>query len=236
MKIKQIWSTGTDAKVQEYDAHKAVLSMRSKFFENAFTGKFKEASSNVIELHDDDPDHFKLALQFMYSVTYDHSAIQQLITEKDPSARVMDAVGVAIVGDKYQIEGLLESAETELRDTMVKMSSDDVVGFEKAMLQVVELYYGGCARASTPVGKALVDMIMAHPKDRKFLEKPEVNDLVKVCVAFGADLTLHQLEQGTLRGLRMVKCCNLEFGIPYGRTHFYCISCAQQRKVVVNLA
>ncbi|KAK3634095.1 Kelch-like protein 10 [Elasticomyces elasticus] len=41
---------------REVHAHKLVLAWQSKYFEREFFGSFSEASSKVVELHDDDPD------------------------------------------------------------------------------------------------------------------------------------------------------------------------------------
>ncbi|KAF1962334.1 hypothetical protein CC80DRAFT_385177, partial [Byssothecium circinans] len=67
VKLKQIHN-GT---VREYHAHKAILSQRSSYFMKAFTGNFKEATANTMELHDDDPDKFELMLKFIYDDDYD---------------------------------------------------------------------------------------------------------------------------------------------------------------------
>jgi hypothetical protein len=50
--------------------HKKVLCGQSDFFEKACEGGFKEASSGVIDLTDDDPDAVKAMVQFCYTVNY----------------------------------------------------------------------------------------------------------------------------------------------------------------------
>ncbi|KAH7067999.1 BTB/POZ protein, partial [Paraphoma chrysanthemicola] len=65
--IKQIYK----GKVREYYAHKAILCKESEYFLKAFTGNFKEATESTMELHDDDPELFELALKFIYTEHYD---------------------------------------------------------------------------------------------------------------------------------------------------------------------
>ncbi|KAF1965183.1 hypothetical protein BU23DRAFT_390900, partial [Bimuria novae-zelandiae CBS 107.79] len=67
VKIKQHYK----GKVWEYHGHKAILARGSQFFSNAFTGNFKEATEDVIELHDDIPEYFEIVLNFLYTDQYD---------------------------------------------------------------------------------------------------------------------------------------------------------------------
>ncbi|KAF2865175.1 hypothetical protein BDV95DRAFT_469311, partial [Massariosphaeria phaeospora] len=67
VKIKQI----SNGKTFQYYGHKAILCKDSGFFMRAFTGSFKEATGNIIELHDDDADQFEIVLKFIYTDVYD---------------------------------------------------------------------------------------------------------------------------------------------------------------------
>lgn len=92
------------------------------FFLKAFTGGFKvrlslyiqvsvliqtvqEATSPTIDFHDDDPEHFMVALQYMYT---DDTKREELLktTAAASECTITFLTGVARVGDKYDIAGL----------------------------------------------------------------------------------------------------------------------------------
>ncbi|THZ60531.1 hypothetical protein D6C86_04964 [Aureobasidium pullulans] len=57
---------------QQLFAHKAVLARKSKYFYRAFTGKFPVASSNEIDLGDDEtPEAIIAMIRYIYDLPYD---------------------------------------------------------------------------------------------------------------------------------------------------------------------
>ncbi|KAF2029217.1 hypothetical protein EK21DRAFT_26386, partial [Setomelanomma holmii] len=60
-----------NGKSKEYFAHKAVLCGRSEWFMKAFTGPFKEATENVIAVHNDNPKYFEIMLKYIYTNKYE---------------------------------------------------------------------------------------------------------------------------------------------------------------------
>ncbi|KAF2269737.1 hypothetical protein CC78DRAFT_539669 [Lojkania enalia] len=67
VKIRQVYN----GQAREYIAHRQILCGQSRFFKNAFTGNFKEATEPIVEFHDDDPNLFEVMLNFAYTATYD---------------------------------------------------------------------------------------------------------------------------------------------------------------------
>ncbi|KAM0442732.1 hypothetical protein ACHAQK_003787 [Fusarium lateritium] len=55
---------------REFKAHRAVVCTQSSFFDKAMSSNFKEATSRVVELPEDDPDVVEHFLEFLYTGTY----------------------------------------------------------------------------------------------------------------------------------------------------------------------
>ncbi|KAH6958091.1 BTB/POZ protein [Fusarium avenaceum] len=55
---------------REFKAHRAVVCTQSSFFDKAMCSNFKEATSRVVELPEDDPDVVERFLEFLYTGTY----------------------------------------------------------------------------------------------------------------------------------------------------------------------
>ncbi|KAJ4409256.1 hypothetical protein N0V91_002612 [Didymella pomorum] len=96
--LKQIFN----GQAREYHAHNAVLCMESRCFVRAFTGNFKKTTENVIELHDDDPDHFEFLPKSIYHDEYDIEAVEKLAgTEAaNKEKRILVPIGIYAVADK----------------------------------------------------------------------------------------------------------------------------------------
>ncbi|KAF2452022.1 hypothetical protein P171DRAFT_16702 [Karstenula rhodostoma CBS 690.94] len=167
--------------VHEYHAHTMILASGSRFFLNAFTGQFKEASENVIELHDDVPEHFEIVLKFLYTHRYDKDAIVKL-ADNNQDKRVLTPIGVHVIADKYDIELLSECM------------ADDVGAILPTYTQwstykaVIQGFYGGCSRARSPVGTIIARTLIEHSTN--FVGVAECKDLMQQFPCFGADIAL----------------------------------------------
>ncbi|KAB5545473.1 hypothetical protein GE09DRAFT_1131302 [Coniochaeta sp. 2T2.1] len=62
-----------------YRTHNAVLSTQSPFFAKACDGSFKEASTGVIELTEDDPEAVRMMMHYFYHHDYPHCAVEGLM-------------------------------------------------------------------------------------------------------------------------------------------------------------
>ncbi|KAH6623783.1 BTB/POZ protein [Chaetomium tenue] len=55
---------------KEYKVHKAIICLRSSFFETACSGPFKKGKTGIVVLSDDDPRAVELMLHFFYYFDY----------------------------------------------------------------------------------------------------------------------------------------------------------------------
>jgi hypothetical protein len=52
--------------MQNFTVHQDLISTRSEFFAKALRGDWKEAQERTVVLPDDEPEVFRLYLQFLY--------------------------------------------------------------------------------------------------------------------------------------------------------------------------
>ncbi|KAI4638712.1 hypothetical protein J4E93_009740 [Alternaria ventricosa] len=132
VKIKQIHEGHT----REYYAHKAVLCLESNYFLNAFTGNFKESSEGIMELHEDDPEHFEFLLKFMYTGAYNKDEIAKFAGD-DKNKRVLVPIGVHAIADKYDVVKLYEPAAEDVKAVLVDADKD-----KEMLITAIHAHYG----------------------------------------------------------------------------------------------
>lgn len=140
-------------KVCEYHATKAVLSLESLYFAKAFTWRFMEASQNVIELHDDAPEHFDCFLKIIYNNPYSEGAHQ------DELNSASSAVGLYAVADKYDHSKIRHLAPKRLRRSLAR------VGREKdheSLQLAVKAHYEHFPEAESKVGIMITREALKH--------------------------------------------------------------------------
>ncbi|KAJ4351246.1 uncharacterized protein N0V89_006585 [Didymosphaeria variabile] len=185
VKIKQIY----EGKVREYHAHKQILARGSKFFLNAFTGNFKEASGNVIEVHNDVPEHFEAALKFLYTQQYDSEAVAEQAFIQN-AQRIRVPIGILVVADKYDIERLSGLIVDDVKIYLLTTTRLPV------LVAAIKEYYPNCPNAGSPMGIALTTVLLGRPAST---HTEEVKLLIGQYLAFGADMAIHLHECGRLR-------------------------------------
>ena len=79
----------------DYFAHRSILSSQSLYFRTMFNSAFKEAQVpdsglSVIQMHDDDPDLFRIMLKFIYEADYDHKEIAKLSCDAESDSEAAE--------------------------------------------------------------------------------------------------------------------------------------------------
>lgn len=136
----------------------------------------------MIELHNDVPEHFEIALKFLYTHRYDKDDIVKLVA-KDKSNRIFIPIGVNGIADKYDIDLLAECMADDVKATLLthmKWSSYKAVVGE---------FYRNNSRAGSPVGLIIAQNIWEDTAYR-FLASSECKDLMQQFPCFGADIAL----------------------------------------------
>jgi len=153
--IRQIYN----GKATDYHAHRAILASESKYFRNAFTGPFKEATESVMEMHDDDPDLFPLMLRYIYDGEYRVRSTKGITEYDDALQQIMeDHISLYQLGDKYMLPSLQEKA---LHEFIARSKLEDYrpppvqSADEERVFSIIPLYYEACPRPGTPMGLAI---------------------------------------------------------------------------------
>ena len=100
---------------QRFGVFKARISRFSTFFKAAFSGSFKEASSDVVLLPDDDPEIFDI-VQVWLNVDW----LTQFVNGKHIDCTSRQLIDVFIFGDKYGMPELRNAAINYLIEWVVK--------------------------------------------------------------------------------------------------------------------
>jgi hypothetical protein len=106
-----------------------------------------------MELHDDEPTHFKTALKFIYTGEYENEATSQTTDEE----KVKVAMGVYKIADKYDIKRLYELITKEVKSCLEKPSktehNDLITAIEEHYCTAVQAY----SRMGATIASALLD-------------------------------------------------------------------------------
>ncbi|KAI4608030.1 hypothetical protein J4E83_009213 [Alternaria metachromatica] len=148
IKIRQIYK----GKVKEYAAHKAVLCAHSGWFMAALTGRFKEASADTIEVHDDDPETFQNMMEFFYGLDLERTPTSDNENEiiRDDIVPIVELHALA---DKYDANLLQKAAVVAF-----KAGTDELVSLPdwKSFEMLVNAHYLTCPGTMGAMSQAIV--------------------------------------------------------------------------------
>lgn len=195
--IKQIYNGET----REYYAHKAVLCMNSEYFIRAFTGEFmvrdadttskfdklklitcaQEAATNVMELHDDNPDDFKALPTSMYA---NESGINDGLLDLDATDQVETfarLMGIYVVADKYAVARVSTAAVKYALGLIEQLSTRDLI-------PVIKAYYNDNVEVDSMIGRAITEEVLY--RDPEIMPTAKFEELLPSYPTFGADVAL----------------------------------------------
>lgn len=178
--------------------------MKSRYFHNASTGGFKvcvsirgivqsmfttiqEASGTVMELYDDDPDHFEFFLKYMYTGIYDKDAISKL-ADGDAVKRATIPIGINVVADKYDVPDIRKTITQDVKELFKACSSE-------AALAVVHAFYEDRVTTNTDIGQVISSAILNGHPQLSVIRDNAFTDLLEAQPKFAVDVALQLHER-----------------------------------------
>jgi hypothetical protein len=181
------------------------LCGHSSWFMKALTGSLKvnclrtialnfliyvgqEASEKVLDIHDDNPEHFEIMLKYLYTYKYETPD-----GVSDFEKQFIIPIGLHTLADKYVVEGLgARAVEAFGYDKSKILDADECE-------QLVQAHYEYCAQVDSPMGQAITGYILVVLKS--FMYTDMFAALVQRYPILGADIVFAEK-----RGLCLGKC------------------------------
>ncbi|ELR10048.1 hypothetical protein VC83_09072 [Pseudogymnoascus destructans] len=132
-----------------WNAHRVVVCPKSSFFRAACAGNFKEATTEVINLEDDNPLMVRFMMDYLYTDDYD---LDQILPAGSPSELSIH-IQMYCLGDKYDIEGLRHVSACKYRDSLEGQEAT----FEEYLASIPKVYL-------PPVSKDLQKAAIDHAR------------------------------------------------------------------------
>jgi len=105
-----------------WKAHKVIVCSQSKVLKAACRGFFKETTTGIIELPDDDPKIVQLMLSFFYTTDYE-------MDFKEAPGRILQMhVQTFTLADKYDVPALMSLAKQNYEELLMTASFQDYLG------------------------------------------------------------------------------------------------------------
>ncbi|MCJ1282827.1 hypothetical protein MMC26_002153 [Xylographa opegraphella] len=101
---------------REWKVHRVVICPRSKFFEIACDGDFKESKTGQINLVDDDPDVVDHMIDYLYRMDYDDKPNAAKAYPSD--GPLVTNANVYAIADKYEIWSLKNAAKWKTEEAL----------------------------------------------------------------------------------------------------------------------
>ncbi|KAI4705984.1 hypothetical protein J4E81_000869 [Alternaria sp. BMP 2799] len=183
-----------------------------------------ESSEAIMELHEDDPEHFEFVLKFIYTGAYDKHEITKLAGD-DKNKRVLVPIGVHAIADKYDIAKLYKPAAEDVKAVLLEAVKDQVM-----IVDAIRAYYSTQVNADGSMGRLITSVIFEKYGD--FVHTEEFERLLLANPTFATDVALHYQRNKVLRVAGRAQCqsCKLQavdIGImrTRGMVSFHCPLC-----------
>jgi hypothetical protein len=143
----------------------------------------QEASDEAIELHEDNPGHFKIMLEYIYT-----QEIEMPSEATDLEKRFLIPISLHTLADKYNVEGLAQQAVTLFScyscgwDCTCEPISDEECE------QIVKAHYDHSVTVDSVMGKAIAGYILNNM--RPFMYDDDFDLVVHTYPFLGADVVL----------------------------------------------
>ncbi|EMD86655.1 hypothetical protein COCC4DRAFT_33157 [Bipolaris maydis ATCC 48331] len=202
---------------KEFRIHKIVLSAQSKFFSNAFEGKWKESVEGTIPLNDDDVSAVEAMLRFLYSFDYDASG-----SVADVASPMVFNVKVYSIADKYDVPALKSIAREKFKESVKTCWNMD--DFPHAIAEVYS--------STPPNDQGLRDLIVEVACERitELLQKQGFRDVLGEAVGFASDLVKLQASKkrpNEKQDRTKYRCpnCSKYWEAASSESRYYCLYC-----------
>ena len=158
------------------------VSITSVFTCVGFPMVTQEAADAVLELHDDDPEHFDYFLKFIYNSDYDYDAPEKL-ADGDPAKLAAILVGLHALVDKYDVPKICFILKLSLKSSLDMHGGDNESALSRA---AVRARYGHYSEVKPAIGKLKTSAVLSH--NQKFYNTPICERLMQEYPAFAADI------------------------------------------------
>ncbi|KAK8239656.1 hypothetical protein IWZ00DRAFT_562090 [Phyllosticta capitalensis] len=169
---------------QEYHVHKKVICHRSKFFEAAANGAFKEALSGVIVMENDPSSAVAALLLFLYTGDYDKLCFGQY--QQD----CLFHLDVYHVGSLYDVAPLRRRATYWFTHHLYRLESSVALPL---VPQAVSTFHQLIPYTMDGHDRSIHDVLTEFSTDHlsQLLQDPAFLDVITTCESFRTKLTSH---------------------------------------------